>query len=82
MFFENTLYGSDVGIYISNGSLDQLSIEITDRYGNYATFLGDWDATIKIEIFNVEDPDLDSMKVSLKSINDTLQKLLMLKVIK
>lgn len=82
MFFENTLYGSDVGIYISNGSLDQLSIDITDRYGNYATFLGDWDATIKIEIFNVEDPDLDSMKASLKSINDTLQKLLMLKVIK
>ena len=82
MFYDNALYGTAVGVYITNEKLYNLTIEIVDKYGDYADWLPDWTATVLVQIYDMEDPDLDRMNETLASINSTLMKMLTLKVIK
>jgi hypothetical protein len=80
-YTDHSMYGSLIGIYISNETLHQLDFDITDKDGNHATFLPDWTATLQIQIMDMEDPDLEDMKHSLQSVKDVLNKMLTLKVI-
>lgn len=81
MFYDNSTYMSQTGVYISNEMFQQLCIDVVDKYGKHATFIPDWSASFLVEILDIEDPDLEDMKSSLDSINDTLGKMLTLKVI-
>lgn len=82
MFYDNTLHGMESGVYITNEKLTMLHILITDKYGNPATFMPDWTMSLKVEVYNMEDTDLEAMKSSLASIDSTLTRLLTLKVIR
>ena len=82
MFYDNAIYGVESGVYISNEKLQQICIDITDKYGKPATFMPDWTASLLIQIFSIEDPDLEDMKASLTQINETLTRLLTLKFVR
>ena len=81
MFYDNSVYGQESGVFISNEKLNQICIDVVDKQGASATFLPDWTASLKIEILSIEDEDLECMKESLVEISQTLNRLLMLKVI-
>ena len=81
MFYDNSVYGQESGVFISNEKLNQICIDIVDKQGASATFIPDWTASLKIEILSIEDEDLECMKESLVEISQTLNRLLMLKII-
>lgn len=70
-----------IGMFIANAKLSQLYIEITDKYGDLATFFPDWSTTFQIIIYNTVDKELEIIKHNVMSMSDTLTKLLTLKVI-
>ena len=81
IFYDNSVYGRDVGVYLSNPRLDYLNISITDKYGNYIDYLSDWDMQLLVEVFNTEDNALVDVVSMLTSIDATLNRLLLLKFI-
>lgn len=81
IYYDNTLHGDETGIFIANPRFNYLHVLITDDKGNPLTFIGDWDITLKVEIFNVEDSNTDLMLSTLQSIDRTMKQLLTYKVI-
>lgn len=82
MFYDNSVYGAESGVYVSNEMLHKLTFEITDKYGEPATFLPDWNASLKIEIYDTISEDTEAMKTYLQQISETLNRLLTLKIIR
>jgi hypothetical protein len=78
---DNSVYGQIVGVFVANEKLNNLSIDIVDANGNYADWISDWTATVKVQIVPVKDESIEEMKSSLMAIQETLNKLLTLKVI-
>jgi hypothetical protein len=75
------VYGQIVGVFVANEKLNNLSIDIVDANGNYADWISDWTATVKVQVVPVKDESIEEMKSSLMAIQETLNKLLTLKVI-
>lgn len=82
IFYDNTLYGRDMGLFLSNPKLNSINISVTDKYGNYLDYLTDWDMQLLVEIYNVEDDALVDMQSSLHRIDNTLNRLLIYKFIR
>jgi hypothetical protein len=80
-FSDYSVFGQATGMFVSNDILNGLSIEIVDADGHYASWISDWTATVRVQVVNVEEPALNDIKESLAKMEETLNKLLTLKVI-
>lgn len=80
-FFDNSVYGDKVALYVSNEKLNQLSIDIITKDNELATFISDWEATIKVEIVYAIDPQVASIKEDVSQMREILNRLLTIKVI-
>jgi hypothetical protein len=81
IFFDNSIYGRDMGIFLSNPRLDKMTITITDKYGVPLDYLSDWQGQFLVEILDIEDDALVDIASTLKDIDSTLKKLMILKFI-
>jgi hypothetical protein len=79
---DNSVYGSMTGVYITNNKLSQIILDVTDRDGNYFEDLPDYSATLQIGIYNVKNMEIEVIKNNVLQINDNLNRILTLKVIK
>lgn len=82
IFYDNSVYGRDSGIYLSNPKLNNLNLSFTDKNGEYLDYITDWNMQLLVEIFDIEDNVMVDIASTLQSINDTLRKLLIYKVIR
>lgn len=81
-FIDNSILGDKTALYVSNEKLNYLDLEITDKFGNPADFVGDWEAIINVEIVDVIDKGFLELKESINEMRKDINRLLQLKVIK
>lgn len=75
--FNNTIAGSNSALWLGDEMVKKLHITFTDAQGNLMTNLPEWEASLRFEIYDIEDEAAIDMVASLKSIDDTLKKLMM-----
>lgn len=80
-FTDLSVYGDKTALYLSNDKLNQISIDIVTKDGEFATFISDWEATLKVEIVYAVDPNTADIKRDVEQMKETLNRLLTLKVI-
>lgn len=78
---DNSVFGQVVGVFVSNDVLHTLAVDIVDAAGNYADWIGDWTATIKVQVVPVREPGADELQASVDAIRDAVAKLLILQVV-
>lgn len=72
--------GQLCGVYIGNEKLTALDLAIVDGNGFLATWISEWHAVLKVEIFDSSEAD-DGVQRSLERLERLLESLLRLKVI-
>jgi hypothetical protein len=81
IFYDNSIYGRDMGMFLSNPRLNRLDITVTDKYGEPLEYMSDWQAQFLVEIFDTEDEAMVDMLDTLRSMDSTLKKMMILKFI-
>lgn len=82
VFYDNSVYGRDVGILLSNPKLDILNISITDKNGYLLEYMTDWTMQLLVEIFDTEDDQMNNMISLLRSIDTTLRQTMLMRYLK
>ncbi len=70
LYFNDTLYADAFAIETSIPILSNFTISLRDRLGNYLYQISDWEASIKIQVFDIIDTDTKTILAYLQSINN------------
>jgi hypothetical protein len=81
IFYDNSVYGRDMGLYLSSPKLNTINISLTDKSGNYLDYMTDWQMQLLVEIYDTEDDLLEEGVRLLRSIDSTLRQQLLMKYV-